>query len=394
MSDDTYIFEAIEPDKGALNDNSTRRLQELLPGYDPTRDPGGQLLIDAVNSGSVSLVDWASDLLATIAAHVFQVAGVNRTMPSPAAGTVTVETDGEQTRVLEAGATLVGSLPDGTAVVLHVTADTTIEQGTTVTPGVPVEASQDGLLTAIGTPQDLEPDQAHTWLTKVTLDALTAPGSDGEDDDEYLDRGSRRMRNQADMLILPSNVQRFCDDFPGVGRCLVLDLVDATDPANPEAPVDGCVTVVPTGSEGSAPSSTLLTDLKAALQDRRPANDKFFVIPPTYVPLTIELTVAAWADSLDDAGERVEEALRQWLHPGRFAGRGYGWGDGSWEPTATVRVGEVVSVADTVEGVDYVPPELVEIGGANADFVLTAPIAALPDPNNLTITVNVVERTP
>lgn len=403
---DTYLMETLEPDAAAIVANSIGRLRGLLSDYDPDRDPMGVLLIQAVAEQQVPLVEVVSDSLSTIFAHVAEVAGHDRIMPSPAAGLVTITTDGAQARELPAGATLRGSMPDGTLVVFATTTDVTVpfdemNTGDVITPDVPVEAIYDGLAVGITVPQPLEPDQAYTWLTAVTLTSLTAPGADGEDDDEYMDRASSAMRDQADMLILPENVQRFVERIPGVGRALVLDRVNAADPAVPLSPRAACMTVIITGPDGSAaggPDGTdvsgLITDVRALLAARREVDFEFFVWGATYVPLEIELTVAAWSDSLDTVADRVEAALRGWLHPSTFAARGLGYGDGSWAPTSTVRIGEVVSVADSVEGVDYVSPALVEIGGVNADMVLSAPLAALPDPANLTITVNVVEREP
>lgn len=405
---DTYLMEQMVPDPAAIVAGAIGRLRELLPDYDPDRDPLGSLLIHAVAEQQVPLVEVMSDVLTTIFGHVAEVAGHDRRMPSPAAGLVTIKTDGAETRVLPAGSTLRGSMPDGSLVVLATTTDTTIPQAEppateVVTTDVPVEAIHDGLAAQMATPQSLMPDQAYEWLTDVTLTALTAPGDDGEDDDEYTDRASSAMQDQADMLILPENVQRFVQRIPGVGRCLVLDRVNASNPLAPVSPVAASMTVIITGPDGSAaggPAGTdvsgLITEVRQQLAARREIDFDFYVWGAKYVPLVIELTVAAWPDALDTAEDAVKAALRGWLHPSTFAARGLGWGDGSWEPTSTVRVGEVVSVADSVEGVDYVDPTLVRINGAPADAVLSAPLAALPDPDpdHLTITVHVVEREP
>jgi hypothetical protein len=394
LPDDTYIFESITGDADAIHSAQVERMAELLPGWEESPTAIEVLASRAHASNMVALVDFASDVLATIVSQVAQVAGVARNEPEPMAGTVTVETDGEQTYVLPAGATFVGALPDQSSVVVITTTDTTIPAGTMSVADVPVQATDDGQVAGIAVPQVLRPDQAYTWLEDVTLDDVTSYGSDGDTDEEYLDRGSRRLGNLADQLILPRDVESYVRDIDGVGRVLVLDQVDATNPAVPVFPVDRCVTVVITGPDGSAPSNGLLTLFDAALQARREVNFRFFVVAPTYVPVVLEVTVAAWADSLTTAGPATEAALLAWLHPSTFGGRAYGYGDGDWSNTTTVRVGEVVSVADTVEGVDYVPPNLVEIDGLNDDFDLDAPLAALPDPANTTVVVNVVEREP
>ncbi len=399
---DTYLMEGIEADAAAIVANSIGRLRELLPDYDPDRDPMGALLIQAVAEQQVALVELVGDALATIFAHVAETAGHERVMPSPAAGLVTIKTDGAETRVLPAGATLRGSLPDGSLVVLATTADQAIPQGETTTVGVPVEAIHDGLLVQMTTPQTLMPDQAYTWLTDVTLTALTAPGADGDEDDEYMGRASSAMQDQADMLIRPENVQRFVERIPGVGRALVLDQTDATNPAAPLFPRAARLAVIITGPDGSAAAgpngtdagSTLRNLVLTRLNDRREIDFGFTVWGAKYLPVSVELTVAAWPDALETAGDRVEAALRGWLHPATFASRGLGYGDGSWSRTSTIRVGEIVSVADSVEDVDYVDPTLVLINGVHADAVLSAPLAALPDPDNLTVAVHVVEREP
>jgi hypothetical protein len=396
---DTYLMESLEADPEALRDNAVNRLRELLDGYDPERDPYGSLLLQAVVEAQVPLVEVVSDVLATIFAHVAEVAGTERIMPSPAAGLIAVTTDGAETRVLPAGATLRGTLPDGTSVVFATTADETIDQS--YAPNIAVEAVHDGQLATLTLPQTLEPDQAYTWLQDVTLTHLPTLGTDGEDDEAYMDRAASAMRDQADMLILPDDVQRFVQRIPGVGRSLVLDQVDATDPEAPTRPVARSVTVVVTGPGGAEleDDSPLLEDVRTRLEARREVGFRFFVAPATYVPLEIELTVAAWPEAAGDdtsaaTASRVEETLRTWLDPGTFGSRGR-VSDGGWQPTTTLRIGEVVSAADGVAEVDYVDPTLVLINGQNVDFEMAAPLAALPKKGeDLAITVNVVERQP
>lgn len=395
-SDEGYIFEALEADPAAIHEADMARLAELLPDWQQRESAIEVLASRASADQRALLVDVASDVLASILGQVVQTIGIPQLTPQPATGLITVTTDGDETYVLPAGATMGGYLPDQTAVAVMTTTDTVIPAGTTSVTGVQVQTTTEGSFATLA-PQPLDPDQAYSWLLDVTLTELTTPGSDGETDDEYLDRGSRRLTLLADQLILPADVRAFVAGLEGVGRVLVLNLVDATNPAVPVSPVEKCTTVVITAPDGSAPTGDLRTFVAAQLAARREVNYKWFVASPTYVPVTIELTVAAWADQIASpeqiaaVKDAVKAALLAWLSPAAFGSRG---AYGGWEPTTTLRIGEIVSVADQVESVDYVNPTLVKISGVNADKVLTAPLAALPDPANTTITVNVVERQP
>jgi hypothetical protein len=391
MLEDTYLLESIEADPDAVHAETMGRLRELLPGFEERATGLVELVSQARAAQDAVLIDFASDVLASIVAEVARVAGVARNLPQPLVGTATVTTDGAETYLLPAGATFVAYLPDQSAVSLFVTVPATIDAGETSVSGVQVQSVQDAQFVGLATPQPLEPDQAYGWLVEVTLDAVVSIGSDGDGDDEYLDRSSRSLRRLAEQLIRPEDVAAYVRDVDGVGRSLVLDLVDATSPASPVSPVERCMTVVVTGPDGSAPTTGLLSLVKAGLQARREVNFKFFTVPPTYVPIDLELTVAVWPDSLEGIAADVEEQLRGWLSPAQWGARER---IGEWEPSTTVRIGDVVSVADNVAGVDYVDPSLVLLDGVNADFGMEAPIAALPDPLNTTVTVNVVERQP
>lgn len=393
-TDDTYIFPSFDGDPGEAHRANMARLNELVADWKENPNAIEVLLSQAYSQKDATLVDFASDVLASIITEVARVAGIQRHEPSPAAGTITVETDGAETYSLPAGATLVAYLPDQTAVSLITTDDAVIPVGVTSVSSVPVQAVADGLIADLATPQPLDPDQTYNWLIDVSLDELTEIGSDGDDEGRYLDRASSGLGRLADQLILPGDVESFVGDIEGVGRVLVLPGVDAANPTSPLFDVERCLTIVITAPGGLPPSTGLLNTVQAAVDARREASFKFFVIGPAYRPVSVALTVAAWRNDLDIAEAEVEAQLRAWLSPAAFGGREHGYGADAWSNTQTVRLGEVVSTADRAVSVDYVPPGLVTINGANADFTLTAPIAALPDPANTFVSVTVVEREP
>lgn len=390
-ADETYIFQQLTADEQAIHAANMARLTELLPGW-VERDTAIEALVSrALAAEQAVVVDIASDVLATLLAEVGRVAGLARELPAPAAGRITVTTDGLGTYVLPAGATMRAYLPDQTPVDFFTIADASIAAGVT-TADVPVEAVLDQEVTNLG-PSPLDVDQAYQWLEAASLVELTSIGADGEDDDQYLDRVSSRLQLLADRPILPDDFRRLALDVPGVGRALALDLVDATDPENPVEGVERCVTVVVTGPGGTEPSSALLEAVRADLAVRREVSFKVFVVAPTYVPLEVEVTVAVWPEYALGVEDRVAEVLETWLQPSTFGSRNFLTDGGPWSEQSTVRVGEVVSVADTAIGVDYVDPTLVLVNGSNSDKVLTG-LAPLPDPAATTVVVNVVERQP
>lgn len=398
-TDPTYLLPQLTADEAAIHQQTAARLSELLPGWQD-RDTAIESLVSRARAAQDAVwVDLAVDVFATIAAQVGETAGVVRQDPLPAKGRASIVTDGEATYVLQAGATMVAYTPDGTQVTFATGEDITIPDGTTTVSDIEIEATEPGLVEGLN-PQELEPDQAFAWLVSVDLTSVEAFGADGDTDEEFLDRVARRLVLLADRPILPEDFQALALEHPGVGRAVAINLLDATDPAEPVPDTERCVTVVITGPNGSAPAGGLLTQVDQDLQSRREVNFKVFVVPPTYVPVTVEVTVAVWPEYLDIAEDLVAQEIEAWLSPASWGGReAHGSDSPRWTQTSTLRIGEVVSVADRVAGVDYVPPSLVKIGvnggaATNSDKTLTAPIAALPDPDNTTVTVHVVEREP
>jgi hypothetical protein len=392
-SDENYIFEALEADPEAIHEESMGRLAELLDGW-RQRDTALEVLVDRARADQTALlVDVMSDVLASIMTQVVKTVGIERELPRPAKGEIEVTTDGLETYVLPAGATMTAYLPDQSAVALITAEDVVIPAGTTVAEGVRVATTTEGSFEGLG-PQPLEPDQAYNWLRAVALTGVVDLGGDGEDDDQYLARGSQRLQLLADQIILPKDAERFIAGIPGVGRVLVLDQTKVEADGSRKDGVDRCVTVVVTGPDGKVSTGMdgVITTVEKALAARREVNFHWFVVPPTYVNVTIALTVAVFEDAYDDPAtpSRVEQALRDWLSPARWGARD---GTGTWEPTSTVRIGDVIAVADAVPGVDYVQPATIKINGVNEDAKLTAPFAALPS-DAVDVDVTVQKRVP
>lgn len=412
-TDETRIFEQLTADEVQLYDAQVARMRELMPGWNPDEDEDDDLAIELLVARARARqdalhVDMTSDVLATLLAYVGEHAGITRVTAQPAVGLATVTTDGRGTYVLPAGASMVGYLPDQTPIVFMTVLDTLIEPGDVVDddeiqPGqavdVIVQAEQDGYAAGIG-PQTLQPDQGYGWLQAVELTSLTQLGADGDTDDEHLERVAERLPLLGDVLVQPADMATYVESLDGIGRVLAIDLLDTTNPAAPVFPVERWTTLIATDAvTGGAPDSALIASAQADLNARVVAGQIVKVLPPTLLPVSVELTVAVFADALTTAGPLVEDAVRAWLSPAVFGARGYGYGDGGWQQTNHVRIGDVVAVADSVDYVDYVPPNLVLIGGlngagaANADYAM-AGLSPLPDPSRTSVVVHVVERTP
>lgn len=382
-----YIFEQLTADPELIHNAQLDAVAERLPGFDATNDVSVEAILSRAFAGTVAVqVEVMSDVHATILTEVGKVGGLEQEDAVAAVGTATIETDGTATRSLPAGATFVATAADQSKVPVVTTQDVDVPEGVASVAGVQVRAVEEGAF-ANDLTGDLEPDQAYAWLEAVTLDGPLGGGADGETDEEFLDRVSRRQQLLADALIKPENVQLFVTDLPDIGRAVAFNLLD---PSAPGVETERSVTVAATDSDGEALNPTVKAAVVAELEARRETNFQFFVIDATYTTVDVALTAYAWPEEMSGAADAIENAVLEWLSPAN-------WGvpfmsvQALWSNTAHVRRSDVIGRVERLDSVDWVDTESVKLNGANTDLALTG-IAPLTRPGDITITV--LERTP
>lgn len=175
--------------------------------------------------------------------------------------------------------------------------------------------------------------------------AITASAVQGgalpETDEQFAARGIQRLQRLADTLVIADHFTQAALENTLVYRANTIDNWDATGNNNPGDDA-GYVTVIVYGEDGALTTSEK-TALQADLTTRAAANLIVRVIDPTILAVDVTTIVKVKDDYGDLAvTTAVSEAINQYLSPSN-------WG---WD--AAVRVNELISIIDQVEGVEYV----------------------------------------
>lgn len=225
-------------------------------------------------------------------------------------------------------------------------------------------------------------------VSLVELASETSGGADAETNEDYMTRLSHRLSLMTPTPILADDYALLALDVPGVGRSMGIDLLD---PADGSEDNERYVTVAVADIDGVALSSLKMAEVDDYLSSFREVNFVVNVIGPTYTMLDIEVEVVnvKGADPTLLA-LNVQDAIMRYISPATWGSPARVGGDPSytwnWSRETIVRYFEVASIADRVDGVDYVVSVTIN-GDLNTDVNLTG-YAPLPDPNS-TVTVTV-----
>lgn len=206
------------------------------------------------------------------------------------------------------------------------------------------------------------------YVETVTTEADVAGGSDPETDEEYFARAIARFGRLSDALVLPEHFEIAALEQTYVKRAKAIDNWDGTG-ATPGT-VAGHITVAVYG-DGANLSAGQKSDLQTLLDSAALANLVVHIVDPTINTQAVTASVQAlpgYDGATVDAA--IGAALEAYLDPMQW-----GWG-------TTIRLFELTTVINNVEGVDYI----ISMTTPNANVALTGN-APLADAGTLTITV-------
>ena len=200
---------------------------------------------------------------------------------------------------------------------------------------------------------------------EVTNPLPAAGGADAADLQDALAEIPAEVHRR-DRCVIADDFTELALRLPEVGRAETLMLLHPDTPAVPAAGVVSVV-VFPkvdlTSPQAPLPGLDLLRRVSAHLDVRRLATTELYVVPPTYVPVSVSLGLSVRSGYQVDAVRGwVDQILRQYLSPLPPSGPD----GGGWPLGRTVRVAELEAVAVQVEGVEYVTGSALarEVGGA------------------------------
>lgn len=204
----------------------------------------------------------------------------------------------------------------------------------------------------------------------VATSPVTAGGVDAESDDTYLDRLREELRLSSPRPILPTDFAVIAKRIAGVHRAVS---IDGWNPNTATGNNARTISVAVVDADGQPVAAGPKADLEALLESMREVNWLVFVIDPSYTAIDVTFTaVSKVGYDAADVEARAEQAVRDYFAPSR-------WGGGDedppvWRHETVVRYGEVWSLIDGVEGVDYVDTLAVEGGVVNVNLAGVAPL--------------------
>jgi hypothetical protein len=203
----------------------TADLQARVPGWNGQTGNLDQSILEVVSFTLATLLNVAGSVQDTIFRELlasmfgilpddatFATVDSTWTMRDTAGYTITA---GTEVKVATAGDTAVG---------FKVVSDVVVAPGfsVTATGGVQLRALEAGAAgTGLsGTASLVTPIVGPTVITLV---GVSVAGQDAEEDADFLDRGRDKLRDRADALVLPDDVERAVRRIDGVERVLVMD---------------------------------------------------------------------------------------------------------------------------------------------------------------------------
>jgi hypothetical protein len=388
-----YIQAAISVDQDALRAQTYARMQELVPGWEPSPTNLDTLLLNLASMLAGDLRVIASD----VPEAVFRYFGEEILLVAPKASTASSFT-GTVTAVDDLGyvlpaATVFGvRKPDGDYAAFETTDDVTIAAGDTTGAFTAVAVEEGSESNALST-SDVIVQDAVPWIVSVVGDSPTSGGSDGETTDEYMDRLVDVIRIMAPRPIVPDDFGTLVQQIDGIGRGYPLNLYRADTNTTD---VERAITVVVTDEDGEAVSSGLKAEALDLLERNREVNFLVYVADPQYQQIKVSYTVMA-VEGFDTTilKTSIDEAINSYLSPKT-------WGavlNGTeflniFRVVNIVRYFEVAQVIGSVPGVDYVETlqiakESGTLGTADVDITPASGIpVVLPRLGTLTGTVD------
>lgn len=385
-----YIVPPVPVDPDELAELARDTIRARFPEWEASDANLDEWIIVAMSDLAASVGETATDVLTSIFRSYGQdLIGVPSVAATAATGLVTftlIDSDGY---TIPAG-TVIG-FPDveGALTGFQTTGDAVVAPGTSTASGVPVVATEVGSAGSglSGTAELVDPLD---FVLSVVTDAPTEGGSDGEADDVYLNRLRDELRLMAPRPILPEDFAVLAKRVGEVSRALALNGYDPLvnsgtwDPSNSATWEERSVTVVPVDENGAAVSSGARADVAALLDAAREVNFVVSVATPTYTTVNVAFTATSWpeydpaavATAASDALASYLSAAT-WGQPGSQETR-------AWVREDKVRILEVASILNGVDGVRHVTA--ITLNGGSSDVTL-AGAAPLPTAGTITPTV-------
>lgn len=375
-----YIEFTFTTDPSELWQNAVDYIKDRIPGWEP---PEGSFI--NINLESVSnMAAEVRDIGAVMPKAAFRAFGAKIVdVPPIDATAATVDTTWTMKDTVGytiIAGTLVAIPVDGSNnAAFEVIDDVVIPPGNlaTATGEVQLQAILEGAFaTGLGTAgQEIKLIDSLAFVDSVVMEGATSGGTNSEDDDAYVDRLSEELKLLTPRPILPIDFEILSRQVAGVYRAVALDGYNPDDETYDN---ERMITLAVIDTDGNNLSTPEKDAVQANLQAQRELNFIVNIIDATHTGIDVTWEAVAlpgWDTA--DVLSRGNEALTGYLDPVLW-GAIPGTGDRpSWVNTPSVRLLELGTVLNNVQGLDYVTSLTFCIHGgslASTDILLPGPV--------------------
>lgn len=378
----TYVgLDLVELDAQTLIDTALANLVETFPEWVPREGNTEVVLLEQLAAMLEDLGYSVNALPDGMTEVLLRLFGQTRDQGTPPIADVTftlADTDGH---TIPAGTVVRLDLGDDVDPVDFTTdADLVIPAGQNT--GTVGAAAGEPTIAANGQPAGtpLELLDAISYVDTAALSTAAGGGTTAEDGTAFLTRTTPLLFRLTTTLVRPEDVEAYvAETLTGtVIRVKVLDLWNPDDVTSAPGRSPGFLTVAVATAGGGSLGTTGRDVLRAKLVNRMHAGLVVNVRDADVYTIDVALTVLRYANADPTATQAaVAAALAAYLNPD------------TWEWTSTVRINELIAVADAAAGVDTVLEVTQGIAGdplAATDLALTgyAPLVKL---GTVTVTV-------
>lgn len=384
-----YISLPIVVDIDELTDEAFEILRQYVPGWEPADGNLDVWMLQTTSRIAADLRQFASDVPDTIFRYFGEeIVLVQPKFASEAWFSATWTAIDNKGYVIPAGVTVAVRKTDGTLAGFQTVADYTIPAGSTSVTGVVASATEEGAASNGLSTTEVELIDAIPWIASIVGDGPTSGGSDGETNEEYMDRLVDEIRLMGPTPVTADDYATVARRVDGIGRAYVLNLYNyGTFTANQEK----CVTIVVTDENGELCSASAKTEALDLINSVKEVNVNVWVVDPQYkvVNATFDVHNITASDPTEVHDDVVAE-LQSYLSPKNWGNVEEGTEFSMrYQPQNIVRYNEVIAEISNVYGVDYTKD--VTIMTTRADYILvvaanTIPVV-LPRPGTITGTV-------
>lgn len=352
---DGFIGLEIETDPDAITQDAFDYMASRIPGWTPAEGNPDVVMIEGFSQEESIERALVVQVSLSIFRYIGSIFGINPLDPTPATTTST------WTMVDNAGYTIPARTqvglpgPDGQLVGFRTLSDVVVLAGSTATAAgeVVLEAVVEGEAGS-GLSGAVELIDALAFVDSIALVSPTSGGTDGEAATAFLDRFSRRLRLQATTLVLPRDFELVATDVEGIARAVAIPNYNADTDTHDE---EKTITVAVADADGEIPPLDRRNELKALYQDHREEDFLSFVIGATYTKLDVDFAgVALPGFDIATVEANAIAAITGYASPPDWGlpTSGDPGASGGWINRTVVRFFELITVANNVEGMDYV----------------------------------------